>query len=274
MTVAADTLAPSLDFARFADGAALADRYASAQPFAHIVLDGRFPDAALRAVVAEIAASEVPPEGDFYGSHKKLRVSDVLRMGLHTRRLIEDLNSAPFIRFLEDLTGIRGLVPDPHLEGGGVHQIGPGGFLKVHTDFNWHRRLNLHRRANLLLYLNEGWREEWNGSLELWDAGMTRCEKLAPLFNRMVVFSTTDFSYHGHPDPLTCPENVRRNSIALYYYSAQRPGSETRFGASEMTNYRERPGEKFEHSSKHRLHQLQLRHPRLRKLLSLLRPGR
>jgi Rps23 Pro-64 3,4-dihydroxylase Tpa1-like proline 4-hydroxylase len=260
-----------IDYSRFEDGAALARDYADAQPFPHIVLDGRFPEELLRQVAAEIGSATIDPEGDFYGSFKKRRVSDVRKMRPHTRRLIEDLNSAPFLQFVEALTGIDGLIPDPHLEGGGVHQIGPGGFLKVHTDFNWHRRLSLHRRVNLLLYLNEGWQEEWNGHLELWNDGVSdRQARIAPIFNRMVVFSTTDFSYHGHPDPLTCPENVTRNSVAMYYYSASRPEHEIRFGASEMTNYRARPNEEFEGTGKHAVHQLQIKHPRLRKLLKLL----
>jgi Rps23 Pro-64 3,4-dihydroxylase Tpa1-like proline 4-hydroxylase len=260
-----------IDFSSFEDGAALAQRYANADPFAHIVLDGRFPESLLRAVIAEIGSATVDAEGDFYGSFNKRRISDVRKMAPNTRRLIEDLNSAPFLRFIEDMTGIEGLVPDPHLEGGGIHQIGPGGFLKVHTDFNWHRKLGLHRRVNLLLYLNENWQDIWNGQLELWDESMAECRaRIAPIFNRMVVFSTNDLSYHGHPDPLQCPPEVTRSSIAMYYYSATRPQSEIRFGQSEMTNYQARPNERLEGGGKHAVHQLQIRHPLLRKLMKAI----
>jgi Rps23 Pro-64 3,4-dihydroxylase Tpa1-like proline 4-hydroxylase len=257
-----------IDYSRFEDGATLAERYAEADPFPHIVIDGRFPEALLRSVSAEIAGASIDPEQDFYGSFKKHRISDVRKMGPNTRRLIEDLNSAPFLRFVEELTGIDGLIPDPHLEGGGIHQIGRGGFLKVHTDFNWHRRLELHRRVNLLVYLNEGWSDDWNGHLEFWNDDVSACKaRIAPLFNRMAVFSTTDRSYHGHPDPLDCPEGTTRASIAMYYYSATRPKHEIQFGASEMTNYRARPSEQFEGGAKHTVHQLQIKHPRLRQLL-------
>jgi hypothetical protein len=260
-----------IDYSRLDDAPALASVYASASPFPHIVLDGRMPEMLLRSVAAEISGSVVDPEDNFYGSFKKHRISDVRKMPPHTRRLIEDLNSAPFLEFLEALTGIQGLVPDPYLEGGGIHQIGTGGFLKVHTDFNWHRKLNLHRRINLLIYLNENWDDDWNGQLELWDEKVEKCEvRISPVFNRMVVFSTTDRSYHGHPDPLTCPEHVRRNSVAMYYYSAARPDDEVRFGQSEMTNYRERPGEHFEGAGKHKLHQLQIKHSFFRKLLKTI----
>ncbi len=251
----------------------LAKAYREADPFPHIVLDGVFPDELLRSVVSEIRTGEDTLEKNHYGTLQKHRISDISRLGPTTRRLIEELNSAPFLKFMEKLTGIEALVPDPLLEGGGVHQIAAGGFLKVHTDFNWHRILQLHRRINILIYLNEDWQEEWNGHLELWDEGMERCgARVAPLFNRMVVFSTTDKSYHGHPDALTCPENVRRNSIALYYYTATRPASEIEFGQSVLTNYRQRPDEAFQGGKlKHRLHQAMLRFPLLRKVVARVR---
>jgi hypothetical protein len=251
------------------DISAWSESYRTARPYPHIVLDGLFPVQLLDRVLEEIKALQVEPEKNIYGSFRKHRTSELRRMGPTTRRFIEELNSAPFIEFLERLTGIEHLVPDPHLEGGGIHQIGNGGFLKVHTDFNWHRKLNLHRRLNILIYLNPGWKEEWNGALELWDQEMKAAhQKIAPVFGRTVVFSTTDHSYHGHPDPLTSPDGVLRNSIALYYYSAERPREEVAFDASTMTNYRERPNERFEGGKlKHRLHQFLIRHPRLRSAL-------
>jgi len=247
----------------------LASSYRSADPFPHIVFDDLFPESVLRAVRSEIGTGSDTLEKEFYGSFQKHRISDISSFGPATRRLIDELNSAPFLKFLEELTGIKSLVPDPHLEGGGIHQIGPGGFLKVHTDFNWHDTLKLHRRINVLLYLNENWNEDWHGHLELWNEGMQECRaKIAPLFNRMVVFSTTDNSYHGHPDALSCPPDVRRNSVALYYYTAERPAAEVQFGASTMTNYRERPEEAFQGGKfKHRVHQAVIRYPLLRKVL-------
>lgn len=119
------------------------------------------------------------------------------------------------------MTGIEGLIQDPYLFGGGIHSVGAGGFLKIHADFNWHHKLNLYRRLNLLLYLNSDWQETWGGALELWDVDMASCRvSIPPLINRMVIFNTSDMSFHGHPDPLMCPENRMRNSIALYYYTA------------------------------------------------------
>ena len=134
------------------------------------------------------------------------------------------LNSGPFLAFLERLTGINGLIADPHLRGGGVHIIRRGGKLGIHADFNHHKRLKVFRRLNLLLYLNREWDEAWGGHLELWNRDKTRCcRRIAPVFNRTVIFDTSNFSYHGHPEPLECPQDESRKSLALYYYTVDCP---------------------------------------------------
>src|SRR5581483_6543461 len=116
-----------------------------------------------------------------------------------------------------------GLIPDPYFTGGGLHQIERGGYLKIHADFDRHEKLGLQRRLNVLVYLNRDWDESYGGALELWDRAMTHpVVRVLPVFNRCVVFSTTDQSYHGHPEPLTCPPDRRRRSLALYYYTAAR----------------------------------------------------
>ena len=116
---------------------------------------------------------------------------------------------------------------DPHLEGGGLHEIKSGGVLKIHTDFNRHPFLNLDRRINVLIYLNKNWLESYGGHLEFWNKDMSKCEKkISPSFNTIAIFSTTDFSNHGHPNPLNCPKEISRKSIALYYFSSGRPKNE------------------------------------------------
>ncbi len=138
-----------------------------------------------------------------------------------------DGNSAKTLDMLEVLTGIDGLIPDPRFRGGGLHQIYPGGKLDIHIDFNLHPKLKLDRRLNAILYLNKNWDEAWGGHLELWNKDMTVCSaKIAPLFNRLVVFETNEISYHGHPEPLKCPEGVTRKSMAWYYYTNGRPEHE------------------------------------------------
>ena len=113
------------------------------------------------------------------------------------------------------------------VNGGGLHEIKKGGILKIHTDFNKHPNLDLDRRVNVLIYLNKKWEKDYGGNLELWDRNMKSCDKkILPIFNTMVIFSTNDFSNHGHPQPVICPSNISRKSIALYYFSKGRPKEE------------------------------------------------
>jgi Rps23 Pro-64 3,4-dihydroxylase Tpa1-like proline 4-hydroxylase len=127
-------------------------------------------------------------------------------------------NSHKIVLFLEKLTGIEGMIPDPHYGGGGCHELRPGGFLKVHADFNWHRPMRLDRRINLIVYVNKDWQPEYGCSLELWDATMSHeVAEYAPLFNRCVIFNTTDNSFHGNPIPVSCPPDRSRRSLRFYY---------------------------------------------------------
>ncbi len=221
------------------------EEYAAADPCPHIVIDNFLPEEALDRVRAEIPRPDDIRWIEFDDARgKKLASKAETQLGAATRFLLYQLNSSILIEFLERLTSIRGLVPDPHFWGGGVHQIVRGGFLKIHSDFNRHPTLNLDRRLNLLLYLNRGWQEEWGGHLELWDRNMTECrKKILPVFGRCVIFSTTDFSNHGHPDPLNCPQGESRKSLALYYYSNGRPREEIA-GTHYSTPFHRRPGEK------------------------------
>ena len=176
---------------------------------------------------------EAMDRGGWHHSHatheRKWSTEDPRQLGPFTSALIAQLNSGPFVRFLEELTGIDGLVPDPHLRGGGLHEIRQGGLLGVHADFNVHPRLRLYRRLNLLVYLNKDWQQEWGGALELWDRGGQRCVRtIQPVFNRAVLFDTSNFSYHGHPHPLACPPERSRKSVALYYYALESPGESDR----------------------------------------------
>jgi hypothetical protein len=202
--------------------------YAQAKPFPHVVFDNFFDPALLDMVLAEF-----PKPGQIkwqkFDNEREIKLASAREasFGPVTRLLFYHLNSITFLHFLSEVTGIPNLISDPGFEGGGLHQIIPGGKLGVHADFNKHRDFGLDRRLNLLLYLNRDWREEYGGNLELWDRNMTKCEhRLAPLFNRVMVFGTTDFTYHGHPDPLQCPDGMTRKSMALYYFSNGRPAEE------------------------------------------------
>jgi Rps23 Pro-64 3,4-dihydroxylase Tpa1-like proline 4-hydroxylase len=206
-----------------AEGQKLSESYAQNKPWPHIVLDDFIDPEVLEQVREEAAAVR---RSDYYEKfvdrktdHNKYAFApDVV--GPATARLINFLNAGAFVSYLEKLTGISGLLPDPSYFGGGLHKIRSGGYLEVHVDFNRLRRYNLERRLNLLLYLNKDWRSSYNGNLELWDRpSMSLVTSVPPIFNRCVVFSTTNESMHGHPVPLATPQGVERMSIALYYYT-------------------------------------------------------
>lgn len=232
-------------------GERLHDAYAAARPFPHVVIDDFLPPDAAALALEEFPPPESPIWLDWHNrapqfQPKKLGIGHVSRLGSHVpfiQQLLLAFNAYPIINFLEKLTGIQGLVPDPHYVGGGLHQILPGGRLAIHSDFSLHPQLKLYRRINLLLYLNHDWRDEYGGHLELWERAMKQPTlSIAPIFNRCVVFNTDRYSYHGHPDPLTTPEGVTRKSIALYYYSAAPKEGEAE---DRETLWQARPGETF-----------------------------
>ena len=204
-------------------------QYQDNKPFPHIGIDKFFDDNIIRNLVADYP-------GEFDASwnrtfldagayeEQKLGLDRMEDLPPSIQSFINALNSKPFLEFLERLTGIDGLIPDPYLYGGGLHMIPRGGRLAVHADFNVHEKLRLDRRLNLIVYLNYDWNPEWGGALELWDKDVKVKEKAyLPNANRVVVFSTTDTAFHGHPDPLTSPKGKYRRSIALYYYTNGRP---------------------------------------------------
>lgn len=214
--------------------------YAAADPFPHTVIDGVLTQEAFDGVVAEFPAVDDPFwRGYLHVNETKYSNTSPDTWGATLAAVAKDFCSPDFVGYLEELTGIQGLIPDWSMDGGGLHQTLRGGHLNVHADFSTHHEhANWARRVNILLYLNTEWPAEWGGQLELWNSDMTQCrDRVTPAGNRMLVFSTTLDSFHGHPDPLTCPEGQARRSLALYYFTEE---SET---VRRSTNYRARPGD-------------------------------
>jgi hypothetical protein len=220
---------------------ALAARYKRAQPFPHVHLIDFFDPTVVASLVDEFPTSVTDEWVHWkHYNENKLGLTKRALFPPFIGRVVDELNGAPFVTWLSELTGIPGLVADPSLDGGGLHQAGAGGFLNVHTDFTMHHhQKNWRRRVNVIVYLNRWWDEAWGGAIELWDRQMQRCVvRIPPLCNHAVIFNTDSPSYHGFPDPLTCPEGVTRRSLALYYYTV-----ETSAVAARSTNYRARPGD-------------------------------
>ncbi len=206
-------------------GEELSSSYQSATPFPHAVIDNFLDADALRPLLAEFPSRVGKDHFDRSQERLKYQFAPWEVEGDALRNLLTQLNSAAFVRFLEKLTGIKGLIPDPYYEGGGLHETMPGGHLSVHADFNVHGRMKLQRRLNFLLYLNDDWSPDYGGQLELWDRDMKACQvKVIPEIGRAVIFNTDLDSFHGHPEPLTCPAGRSRRSIATYYYTAPEHG--------------------------------------------------
>ena len=220
-------------------GMRMHDSYIGNAPYPHIAIDDFLPTDLLRRVVDAFPTREPPRFDD---THSKLKTgyrTEGIKSPVITN-LLGALNSSQFIEFLEEMTGIRGLIPDPHFAGGGIHETARGGHLSIHADFNLQQRLNLRRRLNLILFLNEEWAEDYGGHLELWSTDMKECRvRINPVMARAVVFNTEEDSYHGHPDPTTSPEHIFRRSIALYYYTAVDTGSKLQ---PRTTQFKQRPG--------------------------------
>jgi Rps23 Pro-64 3,4-dihydroxylase Tpa1-like proline 4-hydroxylase len=205
-----------------------AQEYQSNKPFPYIYFDDFLPAVAAEAALRDFPEPKQLPWSEFDNpNERKLAFDLVENLPPSVRDVLYFLNSRPMLKFLETLTGIHGVIPDPYFVGGGLHQIKPGGKLAVHADFNKHQQLKLDRRINVLIYLNKDWKEEYGGHFELWNREMTQAEqKILPIFNRCAIFSTTSYSYHGHPLPLACPPDRTRKSVATYYYSNGRPQEE------------------------------------------------
>jgi hypothetical protein len=206
-------------------GEQLADTYCFAEPFPHIVVDDFLPVEVARLALAHFPRGALSSDRTFEMGYAGLHKRQILpeECDAPARQLFHFFNSRPVLEFLEGLTTIQGLLPDPYFVGGGYHETARGGKLGIHADFRINEQLHLHRRINVIIYLNESWEDSYGGKLELWSRDMSEKRlEVAPLFNRCVVFNTDANSFHGHPDPLNTPDGVYRRSIALYYYTASK----------------------------------------------------
>lgn len=196
------------------------------EPFKHIILDNFFPEE-----LADICLSKFPelehPSWE-YANDKDIEVKyrttwksefDIPEGIVDAIRI---LNSSIVLKAIGERVSIPKLVPDVYFTGGGLNATMPGGLLDVHVDGNYHDATGLNRRMNVLVYLNKGWQPEYGGEFGVYDSqGKVCLKKIAPLFNRLIIFDTHDFSYHGLPDPISFPAGTSRKSIILYYYTLE-----------------------------------------------------
>lgn len=224
----------------------LREAFATSRPFPWIHVE-RFlePEFAAEAAAAMPTFEESRAQGgrafEFVNEVGKVQLCDAAQFPDPIRRLNEALASPEFMAHLEAITQIPNLLPDPLLAGGGIHVTGPQGRLDVHVDFNIIEERALHRRLNILIYLNPVWERHWGGAIELWDRQVrNRAVAIPPELNHCLLFETSEISYHG-VEPVTCPPGVERKSFAAYYYTKEPPPGWT--GKSHTTMFRARPDE-------------------------------
>jgi hypothetical protein len=234
-----ETMIPVLDYARLdMERGAIARRFAHADPIRHVIVEDFLGEVVARGASRafpspeemEIAFAGLP---EVKNAEQRIGLLDPLY-----REIFDQLQSPRFTTWLSSVTAIEGLVSDPELHGGGLHQGPDGSYLDVHADFNIHPRLELYRRLNLLIYLNEAWQPQWQGYLELWSRDMKECRQLIePKFNRCVIMETHDHAFHGYRE-LRLPRGVTRKSLAAYYYAESRADAQTQEGHDTMFQLR------------------------------------
>jgi 2OG-Fe(II) oxygenase superfamily len=225
-------------------GENLSGDYCFAEPFPHIVIDNFLPEAFIEKIAKNFPTERLDNDVVFDAGYAGLHKRQIMPADCNgfIREVFGFFNSISIVQFLESLTTIPALIPDPLFLGGGFHETTTGGKLGIHADFRINESLHLNRRINMIIYLNKDWQDEYGGHLELWDKEMKgKVHSIAPVYNRCVIFNTDADSFHGHPDPLNTPEHVKRRSLALYYYTASKRIYEDTVAHSTM--YKSRPNE-------------------------------
>ncbi len=200
--------------------------YQENKPYPHIVFEDFLP-----LDIANIISNEYPDLNktakDFkFHDHEyasRYLLEDSTKFSTNLKLFSNAISSRSFLLFLETLTGIKSLIPDPYFMGGGAMVTNQGGYLNIHVDFNWHQKLQAWRRCNVLFYLTQDWKEEYEGKLELWSKdGKKKVKDITPLFNRVIIFNTTSTTYHGQPVPAICPKDKPRHVFSAFYYATEK----------------------------------------------------
>lgn len=204
------------------------DDFQESEPFRHVVIDNFLHEKTYDLIKGEIPLIEEENK-DIWSCYesehtqRKYVTNGMLKELNFTttmRSFFFEFNSSLFLRFLERLSGMKGVVGDPYFKEGGIHCIKRGGFLDSHIDFSHNPLTGLQRVLNFFIFFNDDWKEEWGGHLTLFDLKGNPVKKILPIGNRCVVFEASEISFHGHPDPLLCPSDRIRTSMAIYYYIA------------------------------------------------------
>ena len=195
--------------------------YQQGEPIPWITFDNFLPEELLKCVQEELNTIPKHLWSEFTRSNSHMLACNNFKLAPIIRELALNFNSGEFLTWLEGITGQEKIIPDPHFIGAGLMRCYTGHNLKLHTDFNWNERLHLNRALSVILYLSPEWDESWGGQLEFWNFEKTEClHKITPKPNRLLMWNYDERFIHGHPKPLTCPDNASRDGLRLFYYTS------------------------------------------------------
>ena len=226
----------------------LARTFRSAEPFEHIIIDDFFRAEYLEQLIGEF------PDIERRGRRTKEHLREIAPLGPAYETLDATIQSDEFLRAISDITGIEHLLYDPAYQGGGVHRNFEGYRHMSHIDYNYHNNTRWHRRLNLIVYITPGWKDDWGGALFLYEDGskprLSKKIRVPCLYNRAILFATHLHSWHG-VETISFPEGtkpVTRDSIALYFFTEERPAEQitdryqTQFFPRELPEFLYKPG--------------------------------
>jgi len=225
----------------------LREKFLNATPFPSICIDNFLsPEFALEVSRSYPKFSNALGQGLEFSTvneKQKVQITESEKFPDPVKKLYQALAGEKFIHSMQALSGIDELSFDDHFAGGGMHITNTSGILDVHIDFNFSKNLQLYRRLNILIYLNEEWLEDWGGKIELWDKKIKKCiHGYSPVLNRCLIFATSDYSFHG-VTAVNAPPGIERKSFAIYLYN--KGPSENVDGEYHSTVFKARPNEKF-----------------------------
>ena len=218
--------------------------FADAQPFRHVVIDDFLDPGLCGQLTAQFPPFDARHAGNERGeTGRKAVIPGIARLGGAYASFDRLMRAPEFLALIGRITGIPGLLYDEDYAGGGTHENLDGQELDPHVDFNYHPARPLHRRLNLIVFLNPAWEEGWGGCLELLPKPQATGDVrrlVLPLANRAVIFETTESSWHGFPRIHLPPgSNISRKSVAVYFYTKERPAEQ--IAPSHGTLYYQRP---------------------------------
>ena len=214
-----------------------ASRYRSefrnAKPFPHLVIDNFFDADKAEQLLSDFPAFDPENAKNEFGEvGRKATIPDIRKISPFYAAVYDYIASQEFLDFVAEATGIPDLVHDEQMFGGGTHENLEGQDLDPHVDFNFIEDRKLHRRLNLLLYLNKEWEVTWGGCLEIHSNPRkpkeNQIQVIAPMFNRAVIFETSERSWHGF-ERIQLPEgkkHLSRKMLSIYLYTRDRPAEE------------------------------------------------